>query len=418
MAKPVVAVIAPGNMGAGVGARLAENGVNVLTSLEGRSEASRTRAAKAGMTGATDPEIAAADIVLSIVPPGEALPLAERLAPALRAANAKPVYVDCNAVSPQTAGRVAAVIEQTGSPFVDGGIIGGPPRAGYDGPVIYVSGAELRARRDAQRFRSGDHADRRPGSAPPRRSRCPIGGITKGLIGDRLRDGAGRAAAPAWPTRCMPNSPRASPPCSPISTRMRARHVRARPIAGSPRWKRSRAFTGSEAEREMYEGDRGALFERLAADNGRRTRPTSRALRGIFRRPPTKPVTESRARHRADLLFAAFRGSVSRLLLPGQARRLLYRHRRRTSGLRQCLVRLLSERLARDRGRAQSLAVATRKRRAAARPQYPGAGRRGRGRRGVPSRQRLSRPLDHDRGSCAPGRERIRQGIADDARCR
>lgn len=83
--NPVVAVIAAGGMGAAVGARLAENGIRVLTSLEGRSAASTARAKAAGMIAASDPEIAAADIVLSIVPPGEALPLAQKLAPALNA---------------------------------------------------------------------------------------------------------------------------------------------------------------------------------------------------------------------------------------------------------------------------------------------------------------------------------------------
>ncbi len=52
----------------------------------------------------------------------------------------KPVYVDCNAVSPQTATRIAAIIAPTGAPFVDAGIIGGPPRPGYGGPAIYASG--------------------------------------------------------------------------------------------------------------------------------------------------------------------------------------------------------------------------------------------------------------------------------------
>ena len=41
---PTVAIIAPGNMGAAVGARLTENKVKVLTSLAGRSAASAKRA--------------------------------------------------------------------------------------------------------------------------------------------------------------------------------------------------------------------------------------------------------------------------------------------------------------------------------------------------------------------------------------
>ena len=36
------------------------------------------------------------------MPPGDALALAKRLAPVLTAANKKPVYVECNAVSPRT----------------------------------------------------------------------------------------------------------------------------------------------------------------------------------------------------------------------------------------------------------------------------------------------------------------------------
>ena len=74
--KPVVALIAPGNMGAAVGKRLTENGLQVITSLEGRSEESVARARAAGMTDASHDQIAAADLVLSIVPPGDALSLA------------------------------------------------------------------------------------------------------------------------------------------------------------------------------------------------------------------------------------------------------------------------------------------------------------------------------------------------------
>jgi 3-hydroxyisobutyrate dehydrogenase-like beta-hydroxyacid dehydrogenase len=65
--------------------------------------------------------------------------LAQKLAPTLKALSKKPVYVDCNAISPQTALRIADVIAPTGADFVDAGIIGGPPRPGYS-PGIYASG--------------------------------------------------------------------------------------------------------------------------------------------------------------------------------------------------------------------------------------------------------------------------------------
>jgi L-threonate 2-dehydrogenase len=74
---PAVAIVAPGAMGAGIGKRLASHGVRVLTSLAGRSEATAARASEAGMVAASDEEIAAADFVLSILPPGDALALAQ-----------------------------------------------------------------------------------------------------------------------------------------------------------------------------------------------------------------------------------------------------------------------------------------------------------------------------------------------------
>jgi putative dehydrogenase len=140
--NPVVAVIAPGAMGAPVGKRMVEHGLKVLTSLQDRSAATVTRAKAAGMTAASDEEIAGADFILSILPPGDALPLAQRFAPTLAARNGKPVFVDCNAVSPPTVERIAAAIAPTGCLFVDAGIIGGPPRPDYGGPTFYASGPE------------------------------------------------------------------------------------------------------------------------------------------------------------------------------------------------------------------------------------------------------------------------------------
>lgn len=141
MNEPVIAVIAAGDMGAAMGARLAAQGCRVLTSLAGRSAASRARAEAAGMTDASDVELAAADMILSIVPPGDALAMAERLAPAIRVAASRPLYVDCNAVSRETVRAIGAMIEAAGAPFVDAGIIGGPPGPGYT-PAIYASGPE------------------------------------------------------------------------------------------------------------------------------------------------------------------------------------------------------------------------------------------------------------------------------------
>jgi 3-hydroxyisobutyrate dehydrogenase-like beta-hydroxyacid dehydrogenase len=142
---PTVAIIAPGNMGSGVAKRLTEHSVTVLTSLSGRGESSVKRARDTGMQAVDDRQLAQADFLLSIVPPGDALALAQRLAPMLAAANTKPIYVECNAVSPSTMLKIAEVIAPTGSAFVGAGIIGPPPKPGTTNTKFYASGPHAKA---------------------------------------------------------------------------------------------------------------------------------------------------------------------------------------------------------------------------------------------------------------------------------
>src|SRR5262249_45872792 len=52
----------------------------------------------------------------------------------------KAIYADCNAVNPRAVVEIAGSVTALGCPFVDAGIIGGPPKAGYEGPVFYASG--------------------------------------------------------------------------------------------------------------------------------------------------------------------------------------------------------------------------------------------------------------------------------------
>jgi 3-hydroxyisobutyrate dehydrogenase-like beta-hydroxyacid dehydrogenase len=139
---PTIAVVAPGAMGGAVGKRLVENGARVITFLEGRSEQSIARAHAAGMFAASLNEIAEADLVLSILPPAEAVRFADTLAPALRSSKAKPAYIDCNAINPDTMQKVIAALHGTGCDVIDASIIGGPPVPGRAGPTFYVSGDE------------------------------------------------------------------------------------------------------------------------------------------------------------------------------------------------------------------------------------------------------------------------------------
>jgi len=61
-------------------------------------------------------ELASADILLSIVPPGEAEALAHHLAPILTRAPEEAVYVDCNGRQPTTVGAIAAIVEPPARP--------------------------------------------------------------------------------------------------------------------------------------------------------------------------------------------------------------------------------------------------------------------------------------------------------------
>ncbi|MFL9827477.1 DUF1932 domain-containing protein [Rhodoplanes sp. SY1] len=190
-----IAVLAPGEMGAAVGARLVAGGARVVTSLAGRSAATAERARRAGLAvAATDAElVAGADLVLSIVPPGEAVAVAKRLRPELARLSEKPVYVDFNAVSPDTVRHIAAALAATRCPFVDGGIIGPPPNATAR-TVFYVSGDD-----------AGRAAAMRDVGLDMRVLEGPVGaasalkmsyaGITKGLtaIGAAMMLGATRA---------------------------------------------------------------------------------------------------------------------------------------------------------------------------------------------------------------------------------
>ncbi len=139
---PTVVVIAQGEMGSGIGRRLAAHGCRVLTSLAGRSAASAARAATAKMEVMTDDAalVAAADYIVSVIPPGEAVAFARRLAPAIAASATKPVFIEGNAISPERVREVAAIIAPAGAPFVDGGIIGAPPALERANARIYVAG--------------------------------------------------------------------------------------------------------------------------------------------------------------------------------------------------------------------------------------------------------------------------------------
>lgn len=135
-----IALVATGAMGAAIGQRLVENGAHVITSLEGRSEASIARAKAAGLGSVAWDALVDADLFLSIVPPNQALGLAAQIGETARAKGRRPHYLDLNAKSPDLARQIADSLTGHGLDMVDGTIIGGPPKPGTPGPVVYLSG--------------------------------------------------------------------------------------------------------------------------------------------------------------------------------------------------------------------------------------------------------------------------------------
>lgn len=114
-----VGFLHPGAMGAALASSCTSR---CLWVGKGRSDATRARARDADMA-----EVASlgdmaeqADVVVSVCPPAAALEQAELVA----STGFSGIYVDANAISPATARKIGAKFDR----FVDGGIIGPPPR--------------------------------------------------------------------------------------------------------------------------------------------------------------------------------------------------------------------------------------------------------------------------------------------------
>jgi 3-hydroxyisobutyrate dehydrogenase-like beta-hydroxyacid dehydrogenase len=177
-----VGVASPGDMGQAIAVRLKESGLNVCTALEGRSERTAALAREAGLTdcGSTEKLVASCEMVLSVLNPAVALDKAREIAAAMRKTGREIAFADCNAVSPQTAREMDALIRGAGGVFIDAGIVGAPPR-GSAKTRLYVSGP------DAYLFTQFNHPSllvrvlsERPGDASALKM-C-YGSITKGAV--------------------------------------------------------------------------------------------------------------------------------------------------------------------------------------------------------------------------------------------
>lgn len=136
-----IGLMTPGDMGQAVAEQIKARGFTVCTALDGRSERSHALAREAGLTdlGTVARLVGECDAVLSILNPGAALDFARAAAAGLRESRASALIVDCNAIATPTVLEAAGLITQAGGRFLDGCIIGPPPR-GKAKAHLYVSG--------------------------------------------------------------------------------------------------------------------------------------------------------------------------------------------------------------------------------------------------------------------------------------
>ncbi len=136
-----VAIVSAGFMGAGLGGALRAGGERVVATVEGRSARTRRLAEGAGLEllPTLAEVVAAADVVLVVTPPGEAVTAAAAIRTAAEATGSSPLVADLNAVSPAT---MAAVAEKLGELRLVDGSISGPPPSDRPGARLYLSGPE------------------------------------------------------------------------------------------------------------------------------------------------------------------------------------------------------------------------------------------------------------------------------------
>lgn len=154
-----IGIVHPGEMGTALARALIAGGHDVAWASAGRSAASHSRAQSAGLTdaGSLKDLGARSDVIISVCPPDSAVKAAEEFA------RFRGIYVDANAVSPATATSVSGIVRAGGATYVDGGIIGQPPKSSGD-TRLYLSGPE--AEQIAQLF-AGTVVDARVLSEEP-----------------------------------------------------------------------------------------------------------------------------------------------------------------------------------------------------------------------------------------------------------
>ena len=128
----VVGVVHPGAMGGALAACL---DAEVVWASDGRSEETANRAKSAGAQdlGTLERLASESDVIISVCPPSAAVAIASEVS----GIEFDGLYVDANAISPDSARMIGATFER----FVDGGLIGPPPQRAGD-TRFYLSGLD------------------------------------------------------------------------------------------------------------------------------------------------------------------------------------------------------------------------------------------------------------------------------------
>ncbi len=138
MSFETIGLLGIGEMGSAI-ARTISAHTRVVTTLEGRSDATRTRAINAGVedVGSLDEMVRQSNLVLSVLASDTAPAVAADVAGAARRVGAHPLFGEFNAIAPVTVQAIAH--EAAGAmDVVDGGIVGGPRNLGS--ASFYLSG--------------------------------------------------------------------------------------------------------------------------------------------------------------------------------------------------------------------------------------------------------------------------------------
>ena len=141
-----IGIFYPGEMGRTLAAKLGKGGFTVLSCTAGRSKRTQSAAVSSGiqLRDTLEEVIVESDAVCSLVPPEHALSSASVFADTVRKTTRKPLFVDCNSVSPSTVKAVATTVNSAGADCADGVFIGSAGLLDTK-TVLYLSGAQGKA---------------------------------------------------------------------------------------------------------------------------------------------------------------------------------------------------------------------------------------------------------------------------------